>query len=54
MNSAKLFLLGCLPTRFLLARAAKRLVGPKLKALGYVLLAIGLTFLWLYFKNSRL
>ena len=54
MNSAKLFLLGCLPTRFLLALTAKRLVGPKLRALGYVLLAIGLTFLWLYFKNARL
>jgi len=54
MNSTKLFLLGCLPTRFLLALAAKRLVGPKLRVLSYVLLAIGLTFLWLYFKNARL
>lgn len=54
MNSIKLFLLGCLPTRFLLALTAKRLAGPKLRALGYVLLAIAFSFLWLYFKNARL
>jgi len=54
MNSIKLFLLGCLPMRFLLAMTAKKLSGPKLRLLGWVLMAIGISLLWLYFKNARL
>lgn len=54
MNSIKLFLLGCLPMRILLAMTAKKLSGPKLRMLGWVLMTIAIGFLYLYFTNSRL
>ena len=54
MNSVKLFLLGCLPIRILLAYITKISQGDRLKFIGYFLLPIALHSLWLYFTNTRL
>lgn len=54
MNSVKLFLLGCIPMRILMAYVTKTSQGKRLKHIGYILLLISLSFLWLYFTKSRL
>ena len=51
MNSKMLFLLGCIPVRASLAWYTKKYPS---KNLGYVLLIIAVTFLYLYFNNLRL
>ena len=53
-RSQKLFIFGCIPVRILLAYFTKQLSPNKLKMLGFVLLAMGLGFLYLYFTNGRL
>ena len=54
MNSVKLFLLGCIPMRVLLTYFTKTSTGKKLRNIGYILLLISLSFIWLYFTNQRM
>ena len=54
MNSIKLFLLGCLPTRLLLAYFTKTSAGKRLRNIGYILILIAISFLWLYFTKQRM
>jgi len=54
MNSKLMFLLGCIPTRLLLAFFAYKVNEKYLPYLSAVLLAIGLSFIYLYVSNSRL
>jgi len=53
MNRKVVFLLGCIPARILLAYIAKKTPRDKQIYLGIIFLAIGLTFLKLYFLNER-
>lgn len=52
--SVKLFLLCCIPMRILLASTPYYLPKKYFPYLGILLFSIGVTFLYLYFTNSRL
>lgn len=54
MNPPILFLLACIPIRLLLCYVSYRLPLVHLPVLGIVLLAIGLSFIWLFFTDMRL
>ncbi len=54
MNSKKLFLLFCIPTRIALALLAYKLDDKYLRMFGLLLLIIAISFLILYFFNLRL
>ena len=51
MNRQLLFWLGCIPMRLLMVWYSKKYPSNKM---GYVLLAISISFLYLYFNNLRL
>jgi len=52
MNSVLLFLFACIPARLLIAWYSTKV--PNLTLYGVVLLAVALSFLYLYFTNGRL
>lgn len=52
MNSILLFLFACIPARLLLAWYSTKV--PNLTIFGLLLLLMALSFLYLYFTNSRL
>jgi hypothetical protein len=52
MNSILLFLFACIPARLLLAWYSTKV--PNLTIFGVILLAMALSFLYLYFTGSRL
>ena len=54
MNSALLFLFGCIPVRILLVYISTIIPLDKLKFFGVPLLLVSLGFLYLYFTNGRL
>lgn len=54
MNSKLLFLLGCIPIRFLLAIFAYKINEKYLPYLSIFLYIIGISFIYLYITNSRL
>ena len=54
MNSVIAFLLLCIPVRILLAALSQIIPSEYLKLYGFLLLLIGLSFLYLYFNNLRL
>ncbi len=54
MNRVLAFLFLCIPARILIAMGAKFVPDAYLNVYALFLLAIGLSFLYLYFTNSRL
>lgn len=54
MNSKLLFLLGCIPVRLLLAGLTYKIDDKYLPYLAVVLIAVGISFIYLYISNSRL
>ena len=54
MDPKLLFLLFCIPARYGLAHLASRVSDRYAAALGAVFLGIGLSFMYLFFSNSRL
>lgn len=53
MNSKALFLLGCIPTRLLLAGITYKIDEKYLPYLSLLFFAIGASFIYLYLTNSR-
>jgi hypothetical protein len=54
MDPQLIFLLFCIPARYGLAHLASRVSETYAAALGTVFLAIGASFMYLFFSNSRL